>query len=89
MCVWTVEGGEDMAEQAAGMNDPAAWDAFVTHAGRVTAVVPFGAFVEIAAGVVGLLPKGAQKAAVNVGDTLTVRIAVLDDANRRVSLIAV
>lgn len=78
-----------MAEQPAGTNDPIAWDAFVTHTGRVTAVVPFGAFVEIAAGVVGLLPTGAQTGTVNVGDTLTVRIDRLDAAKRRVSLIAV
>ena len=74
-----------------------AWRAFVArHAtgGELTAdvvsVVPFGAFVEID-GVHGLLhvseyPAGA---APSVGDRVRVRLAAIDEDNRRFSVVTV
>ncbi len=50
--------------------------------GRVAQVVPFGAFVELAEGVHGLLP-GEQPAE---GTDLRVRIVAIDPDQRRMSL---
>jgi predicted RNA-binding protein with RPS1 domain/thioredoxin-like negative regulator of GroEL len=62
--------------------------------GKVTKLVPFGAFVEVAEGIEGLVHISelsdqlveAPEAVVNVGDDVHVRIIDLDDLRRRVSL---
>jgi small subunit ribosomal protein S1 len=65
------------------------WEAFVaTHRvgdrldARVTKVVPFGAFVEVADGVEGLL---VVEDAANLGATVTVRIKEIDTVKRRLA----
>jgi ribosomal protein S1 len=70
------------------------WTAFVTrHAtggvldGRVTTVMPFGAFVAVADGIEGLLPRPAWSAEPEPGSTIPVRIAAIDVERRRVSLV--
>ncbi|WP_163507988.1 S1 RNA-binding domain-containing protein [Fodinicola acaciae] len=73
------------------------WTDFVSRhaaggvlAGRVSAVVPFGVFVEVADGIEGLLPRGnwlSERTERAIGSTVSVRIDVLDPENRRVSLV--
>jgi ribosomal protein S1 len=55
--------------------------------GHVTQVLPFGAFVEVAEGIQGLLPKSAWSAQPVPGSSIAVRIASIDVENRRMSLV--
>ena len=55
-------------------------------AGRVVSVVPFGAFVELAEGIHGLLHATSYEAAPETGATIDVRIENVDLAGRRMSL---
>lgn len=61
---------------------PAAWQAFQDGHGvgavvdaTVVSVVPFGAFVEVAPGIHGLLHKDSWDRTPEVGDSMPVRIA--------------
>lgn len=70
-----------------------AWQAFLTQQcartaidGTVTAVVPFGAFVQLPEGVVGLLHRSEWSAEPRIGSAVSVRVLELDLAKRRVSL---
>ena len=70
-----------------------AWQQFlVDHAdgdaltGPVVDVRPFGAFVELADGIHGLLHCSSWTTAPETGATISVRIADIDLAKRRVSL---
>ena len=72
---------------------PHAWQEFIAaHSdgaalpGRVVTVVPFGAFVECAEGIHGLLHKSEWASEPQPGMTLAVRIVNVDLANRRFSL---
>lgn len=69
------------------------WQRFlVEHAdggvvpGRVVDVKPFGAFVELADGIHGLLHSSAYTTAPEVGSDVSVRIENVDLANRRMSV---
>jgi small subunit ribosomal protein S1 len=53
--------------------------------GRVARVLPFGAFIEVADGIHGLLVGPDQR---QVGSSVSVRIAEVDHDNRRLRLIA-
>jgi small subunit ribosomal protein S1 len=71
-----------------------AWQAFITQQcartaidGTVTTITPFGAFVELPEGVVGLLHRSEWAAEPQVGSAVSVRILQLDLAKRRVSLV--
>lgn len=71
------------------MTVPPDFEPFITaHAngdvlsGRVVSVVPFGVFVEVAAGIHGLLHGGDQ----TEGTEVQVKILDVDPANRRLSL---
>lgn len=71
-----------------------AWQEFLTRQcartaidGTVTTVLPFGAFVELPEGVVGLLHRSEWVAEPEVGSAVSVRILQLDLAKRRVSLV--
>lgn len=55
--------------------------------GRVADVMPFGAFVEIADGIQGFLPKSAWSAQPTPGSTIPVKIDRIDLENRRMSLV--
>jgi ribosomal protein S1 len=73
--------------------DPSAWRDFVSrHSGggvldgRVTQVLPFGAFVEVGEGVNGLLPRNRDAAPLEPGAKIAVKIASIDVENQRVSL---
>jgi ribosomal protein S1 len=73
--------------------EPQAWQRFVqAHAegevvtGQVVSVVPFGAFVELGAGVHGLVHVSEWVEPIEDGSTVHVRIIALDQDNRRVSL---
>ena len=72
---------------------PQAWQEFIAaHSdggvlqGQVVSVVPFGAFVECAEGIHGLLHKSEWAAQPQPGMTIAVRIVNVDLANRRFSL---
>jgi ribosomal protein S1 len=72
----------------------AAWRDFVArHSGggvldgRVARVVAFGAFIEVAEGIQGLLPQSAWSARPELGSSIPVRIDSIDVENRRVSLV--
>ncbi|WP_067890459.1 S1 RNA-binding domain-containing protein [Nocardia vaccinii] len=72
---------------------PSAWAAFrAAHtpgsalAATVVSVVPFGAFLEVAPGIHGLLHTREWLGEPQVGSMLDVRILQLDDENRRLSL---
>jgi len=72
----------------------AAWQEFlVAHAdgaafeGQVTQVMPFGAFVELDRGIVGLLRRPDWSSDVLVGSSISVKIGYLDLERRRVSLL--
>ena len=72
---------------------PQAWQEFIAaHSdgaalqGQVVTVVPFGAFVECAEGIHGLLHKSEWASEPQPGMTLAVRIVSVDLANRRFSL---
>lgn len=72
----------------------AVWQEFlaVHGAGRafdavVTKVLPFGALVETAPGVPGLLPRGAWTSEPEHGSTIAVRIATADVEQRRVRVV--
>ena len=74
---------------------PQAWREFLAaHSdggvlqGQVVSVVPFGAFVECAEGIHGLLHKSEWTTEPRPGTTISVRIAEVDLANRRFSLTA-
>ena len=54
--------------------------------GHVVDVLPFGAFVELADGIHGLLHSSEYTTAPSVGETLSVRILDVDPARRRMSL---
>jgi small subunit ribosomal protein S1 len=79
-------------EQPPGVPLPAWTDFVARHAGggvlngRVTKVLPFGAFVEVAEGIQGLLPKSAWTTQPAAGASIPVRIAGIDVERRRVSL---
>ncbi|MEV6155936.1 S1 RNA-binding domain-containing protein [Nonomuraea sp. NPDC052129] len=69
-----------------------AWEGFTAqHAvgdvldGRVASVFPFGAFIEVADGIHGLLVGPEQR---QVGSSVSVRIAEVDHDNRRLRLTA-
>ena len=69
-----------------------AWEGFTArHAvgdvldGRVASVVPFGAFIEVADGIHGLLVGSDRPQA---GSSVSVRIAEIDHDNRRLRLTA-
>jgi ribosomal protein S1 len=75
-------------------SSPEAWRDFIAAnagggvlRGNVTQVMPFGAFVEFADGIVGLLPKAAMTGAVELGDQVSVKIDNVDRENRRFSLL--
>ncbi|MGH4027266.1 MAG: S1 RNA-binding domain-containing protein [Pseudonocardiaceae bacterium] len=55
--------------------------------GRVMQVVAFGAFVEVAEGVVGLLHQSEWSARPEPGSSISVTIAEVDLENRRMSLL--
>ena len=57
--------------------------------GWVTRVVPFGAFIEVADGVQGLLHESNWFARPKLGSAIHVRIAGIDVENRRISLVEV
>lgn len=72
---------------------PQAWQEFIAaHSdggplqGQVVSVVPFGAFVECAEGIHGLLHKSEWAAEPQPGTTIAVRIVSVDLASRRFSL---
>lgn len=54
--------------------------------GTVSSVVSFGAFVEVAAGVDGLLHESVWGTQPDLGSTLRVQIADVDVERRRISL---
>jgi ribosomal protein S1 len=54
--------------------------------GTVVDVLPFGAFVELADGIHGLLHMSVWTAEPETGATITVRISNIDLAGRRLSL---
>jgi small subunit ribosomal protein S1 len=54
--------------------------------GRVTKVLPFGAFVEVGDGIHGLLPRVAWTAPPSPGSGISVKIDSVDVERRRVSL---
>jgi small subunit ribosomal protein S1 len=71
-----------------------AWTTFVTaHAdggvldGRVVKVLPFGALVEVADGIQGLLPRSTWSAEPQNDSHIPVRIDILDVQRRRMSLV--
>ncbi len=73
--------------------DPRSVDAFLAGrgpgdavTGRVDSIVAFGAFVELAPGVHGLLHESEYRARPEVGQQLDVRIADVDRQRRRISL---
>lgn len=70
------------------------WQEFVANYGGggvidgwVTRVVPFGAFVEVAEGVQGLLHESSWFVRPKPGSAIQVRIAGIDVENRRISLV--
>lgn len=70
-----------------------AWKEFVARHitggvldGLVIRVVPFGAFVELADGIYGLLHESEWAAAPEVGSRMAVRIRAIDVERRRMSL---
>jgi small subunit ribosomal protein S1 len=72
---------------------PDAWREFIAaHSdggvlhGNVVSVVPFGAFVECADGIHGLLHKSEWTTQPQAGETIAVRIVNVDLAGRRFSL---
>ncbi|MFC9996819.1 S1 RNA-binding domain-containing protein [Nocardia sp. NPDC127526] len=77
-------------------NPETAWPAFVaahevgsTVEAAVVSIVPFGAFLEVAPGVHGLLHRNEWRewsAAPEVGATLTVRVLNIDNEKHRVAL---
>jgi len=71
-----------------------AWQEFVARNaaggvldGLVIKVVPFGAFLELAEGIYGLLHESEWTAAPEVGSRLAVRIRAIDVERRRMSLV--
>lgn len=71
---------------------PQAWQEFIAaHSdggplqGQVVSVVPFGAFVECAEGIHGLLHKSEWAAEPQPGTTIAVRLVSVDLASRRFS----
>ncbi|WP_236793948.1 S1 RNA-binding domain-containing protein [Amycolatopsis sp. GM8] len=54
----------------------------------VTKVLPFGAFLEVAPGVHGLLPQSDWKTEPRSGSTIPVRIAEIDVEKRRMRFVA-
>lgn len=58
-----------------------------TVTGTVVDVRPFGAFVALADGIHGLLPKAAWTTVPETGSTISVRIENVDLAGRRMSLV--
>ena len=73
---------------------PAGWAAFLAEhggggefPGKVAKVVPFGAFLEVAPGIHGLLHRSSWSEEPEIGSTISVRIAQLDIENKRMSLV--
>ncbi|MFD2421373.1 S1 RNA-binding domain-containing protein [Amycolatopsis pigmentata] len=71
---------------------PLGWKQFLAEHGdggvltvRVTKVLPFGALLEAAPGIHGLLPRSAWSTTPETGSAIPVRIANLDVENRRMS----
>jgi ribosomal protein S1 len=89
------KGGDRMSRHTHEVA-PQAWREFIAaHSdggvlqGHVVSVVPFGAFVECAEGIHGLLHRSEWTAAEpQPGMTIAVRIVGVDLANRRFSLTA-
>ena len=82
-----------MAHEYRGVPLPA-WQEFVANYGSgtvidgwVTTVVPFGAFVEVAEGIQGLLHESDWFARPKPGSAIQVRITRIDVENRRISLV--
>jgi S1 RNA binding domain len=73
------------ADQGAWQSFTEAWAAGDVVEGRVTKVVPFGAFITGPYGIDGLLPRSLAPELPEVGQRVTVRIVSLDPANLRVS----
>jgi len=78
---------------AQSRNQPSAWAAFFDqHAvgdqvpGKVTSLVAFGAFVQIAEGVDGLIHISEIKTPLQIGDHVVVKIDSMDKTTRRISL---
>lgn len=74
-------------------NEPAKWAQFLAqHSpgdnvhGQVTSLVSFGAFVEVAPGIEGLLHESTYSKPPGLGDELTLRIDRIDTEARRMSL---
>ena len=77
------------------MTGSAEWDAFLTEHGAgevvaatVTKVMPFGALLEVAPGVHGLLPQADWATEPVTGSTISVRIATIDVDRRRMAFVA-
>lgn len=73
--------------------DPESVDAFLAErgpgdviSGRVDSIVSFGAFVEVAPGVHGLLHESEWSGPPELGQQIDVRIADVDRERRRISL---
>jgi small subunit ribosomal protein S1 len=99
MLLFDTSNGEARLSLRATQPDP--FDVFADHLttgrqlrGRVTRLVPFGAFVEIADGVEGLIPLGeldevpvaAPEQVVRVGDEVAVIVTEVDRTRRRLTL---
>ena len=74
-------------------NPPELWSVFLAARGRgdvvggtVTSVVPFGVFVQLDDGVVGLAHESTLADRPGVGARIDVRILDIDEALRRISL---
>jgi len=87
-----LQGKMDEHRRQMPSRDPV-WEEFIAHhkvgdvlEGVVTGVVPFGAFVEVAEGIGGLLPKSVSPAPPEPGSRISVRITGIDVQNRRMSL---
>jgi small subunit ribosomal protein S1 len=74
-------------------NNPSEWSRFSAEVqpgneldGIVRSLVAFGAFVEVAKGVEGLVHSSESDRQLNVGERLRVRVLAKDDESRRLSL---
>lgn len=57
--------------------------------GTVHSIVPFGAFIEVAEGVQGLLHESEYRQRPELGSSIRVRIAAMDPEARRMSLLPI
>jgi ribosomal protein S1 len=65
-----------------------AWRDFCRFDGVVIKIVPFGAFIEVVPGVVGLLPDKERAATLTVGERIPVRVLQIGATQQRLSLTA-